>query len=83
MIVKSYARHLSTEAAHRTIINDVRASNERTMDVRTFEDYIEALSDIYIIDDISAWNPNIRKTNTYKAFYRYINCLQGARCIAK
>jgi predicted AAA+ superfamily ATPase len=32
MIVKSYARHISTEAAVSTIIADVRQSNERTMD---------------------------------------------------
>ena len=60
MIVKSYARHISTEAAYQAIIEDVRGENERTMDPKTFDEYLEALKDIYIIEDIQAWNPNIR-----------------------
>lgn len=60
MILKSYARHISTEAAISTIIADVRQSNERTMDPKTFDDYMEALKDVYVIEDLPAWNPNIR-----------------------
>lgn len=60
MILKSYSRHISTEAAISTIIADVRQSNERTMDPKTFDDYMEALKDLYVIEDLPAWNPNIR-----------------------
>lgn len=60
MILKSYARHISTEAAISTIIAEVRQSNERTMDPKTFDDYMEALKDLYVIEDLPAWNPNIR-----------------------
>lgn len=60
MILKSYTRHISTEAAISTIIADVRQSNERTMDPKTFDDYMEALKDLYVIEDLPAWNPNIR-----------------------
>lgn len=60
MILKSYARHISTEAAISTIIADVRQSNERTMDPKTFDDYMEALKDLYVIEDLPAWNPDIR-----------------------
>lgn len=60
MILKSYARHISTEAAISTIIADVRQSNERTMDPKTFDDYMKALKDLYVIEDLPAWNPNIR-----------------------
>lgn len=60
MILKSYARHISTEAAISTIIADVRQSNERTMDPKTFDDYMEALKDLYVIEDLPTWNPNIR-----------------------
>ena len=60
MILKSYARHISTAAAISTIIADVRQSNERTMDPKTFDNYMEALKDLYVIEDLPAWNPNIR-----------------------
>jgi predicted AAA+ superfamily ATPase len=67
MIVKSYARHISSEAAISTIIADVRQSNERTMDVKTFVSYMEALNDIYIIEDMKAWNPSIRSKTSIRS----------------
>lgn len=67
MIVRSYARHVSTEAAISTIIGDVRQTNERTMDPKTFDDYMEALKDLYIIEDMSAWNPNIRSKTSIRS----------------
>jgi predicted AAA+ superfamily ATPase len=67
MIVKSYARHISTEAAVSTIIADVRQSNERTMDPKTFDDYMEALKDLYLIEDMQAWNPNIRSKTSIRS----------------
>ena len=67
MIVRSYARHISTEAAVSTIIADVRQSNERTMDTKTYEDYNEALNDIFIIEDMPAWNPNIRSKTSIRS----------------
>lgn len=67
MIVKSYARHISTEAAISTIIADVRQSNERTMDSKTFDNYMEALKDLYIIEDMPAWNPNIRSKTSIRS----------------
>lgn len=67
MIIRSYVRHISTEAAASTIIADVRQSNERTMDAKTFDDYMEALKDLYIIEDLSAWNPNIRSKTSIRS----------------
>lgn len=66
MILRSYARNISTEASKQSIIEDVRQSNERTMDSKTFDDYIEALQDLYIISDIEAWNPNIRSKTSIR-----------------
>lgn len=67
MIVKSYARNISTEASISTIIADVRQSNERTMDPKTFDDYMEALKDLYIIEDLPAWNPSIRSKTSIRS----------------
>ncbi len=67
MIVRSYARHISTEAAVSTIIADVRQNNERTMDPKTFAEYMEALNDLYIIEDMPAWNPNIRSKTSIRS----------------
>ena len=67
MILRSYARHVSTEAAISTIIEDVKQNNERTMDPKTFGEYMEALKDLYIIEDIEAWNPNIRSKTSIRS----------------
>ena len=37
MILRSYARNISSEAAVSTIISDIRQSNERTMDTKTYD----------------------------------------------
>lgn len=67
MILRSYARNVSTEATVSTIISDIRQSNERTMDVKTYDDYVEALKDLYIIEDLEAWNPNIRSKTSIRS----------------
>ena len=67
MILRSYARNISTEAAVSTIISDIRQSNERTMDTKTYDDYMEALKDLYIIEDMEAWNPNIRSKTSIRS----------------
>lgn len=60
MILRSYARNISTEAPNTVIMEDVKATNSRTLDAKTFDEYMEALKDLYIIEDVTAWNPNIR-----------------------
>ena len=67
MILRSYARNISSEAAVSTIISDIRQSNERTMDTKTYDDYMEALKDLYIIEDMEAWNPNIRSKTSIRS----------------
>lgn len=67
MILRSYARNISSEAAVSTIISDIRQSNERTMDVKTYDDYMETLKDLYIIEDLEAWNPNIRSKTSIRS----------------
>lgn len=60
MLLRSYARNISTEARRKTIINDINEHEDRNLDSDTFDSYIEALNDLYIINDIEAWNPNFR-----------------------
>lgn len=67
MIVKSFARNISSEAPVSTIINDVCQKGERTLDRKTYDDYMEALQDIFIIEDMPAWNPNIRSKTSIRS----------------
>ena len=37
------------------------------MDTKTFDDYMDALKDLFIIEDIEAWNPNIRSKTSIRS----------------
>ena len=67
MVLRSYARAASTEATIQTILRDVRQSNERSMDEKTLSDYLSALKDLFIIEDMDAWNPNIRSKTSIRS----------------
>lgn len=60
LILRSYARNISTEAPVKTILADVNGANNRSVDIKTMEEYLDALRDLFIIEDIPAWNPNLR-----------------------
>lgn len=60
MVLRSYARNISTEARCKTILNDINENDDRRMDADTLDEYLQALKDLYIINDIEAWNPNFR-----------------------
>lgn len=64
MIVRSYARHVSTEARRKKMIADINEHDDRNLDPETFDEYLQALKDLYIIEDIEAWNPNFRSATT-------------------
>lgn len=61
-ILKSYARNICTLADSKTLFEDVESNF--AISYPTFDDYVSALEDLYIIEDIDAWCPSIRsKTN--------------------
>ena len=60
IILKSYARNISTEARKSTIIRDITESCERTLNEVTFDSYHQALKDLFIVEDLDAWNVNLR-----------------------
>lgn len=58
-ILKSYARQVSTIDSNQSLYEDVK-SNYSDVSDRTIMDYIDVLKKLYIIEEIEAWNPNIR-----------------------
>lgn len=71
-ILRSYARQVSTIDSDETLFNDVKA-NFGDVTRQTVIDYINQFKKLYLIDEISAWNPNIRsktaiRTSPKKSF---------------
>ena len=58
-ILKSYARQVSTIGSNQSLYEDIKA-NYADVSERTIMDYIDVLKKLYIIEEIEAWNPNIR-----------------------
>ena len=64
-ILQSYSRNLCTLASEKTLVGDVNANFNVTQP--TFDDYIQALENLYIIVDIDAWCPAIRSKSAIRA----------------
>lgn len=65
-ILASYARNISTEASISSMLRDLEIRDNFKIDRDTLEKYIEALNDLYIIEDVNAWNPNIRSKTSIR-----------------
>ena len=59
-ILRSYARHQGTQTPVSSIADDVRANYVDSVDDKTLYAYIAALKKIFVIEDMPAWNPNLR-----------------------
>ena len=71
-LMRSYARHQGAQASISTIKADLAANEASEMSDNTIESYLGALRKIFIIEDMPAWNPNLRsKTAIRTAETRY------------
>lgn len=59
-LMRSYARHQGTQASAQVICNDVMANDNSGFDVDTVYSYVNALKKIFVVEDMPAWNPNLR-----------------------
>lgn len=60
LLLRSYARNISQAIPYSTIRKDMLANDSSTLDEDTVSDYIKALKKLFVIEDLAAWNPNIR-----------------------
>ena len=65
LILRSYARNICTLAKKSSMLADVAQEMER-ISMPTFDDYVEALEKLYVIDDIVAWSPAIRSKSVIR-----------------
>lgn len=60
LLLRSYARNISQQVPYSTIRKDMLTNDSSTLDEDTVSDYIKALKKLFVIEDLAAWNPNIR-----------------------
>ena len=59
-LMRSYARHQGTQASVATLYEDLRNNDSATLDEDTISSYLEVLRKIFVVEDMPAWNPNLR-----------------------
>ena len=71
-LMRSYARNQGAQAAYTTLRDDIRANDIETLNEDTVASYINALKKIFVVEDMPAWNPNLRsKTSIRSTDTRY------------
>lgn len=66
VILRSYARNISTLAKKTNILKDITA-NEEGMTMPTFDSYLNALEKLFVIEDLEAWCPAIRSASAIRS----------------
>ena len=59
-LMRSYARLQGSTAPIPTIVDDLKTNEPEGMSDETVVSYIKALKKIFVIEDMEAWNPNLR-----------------------
>ena len=59
-LMRSLARNQGQQVANAAIAADVGANGESAINQETVASYITALKKIYVVEDMPAWNPNLR-----------------------
>lgn len=59
-LMRSYARNQGSQAANTLLRDDIVTNDAETLDTDTVYSYISALEKIFVIEEMAAWNPNLR-----------------------
>ena len=60
MLMKSYARNQGSQASKEVLASDCLPNEEKTVSCLTIASYLDALSKIFVIEEMTARNPNLR-----------------------
>ena len=72
LLMRSYARHQGASVNYSVICQDMRTNDNSSLNDDTVASYIKALKKIFVIEDMTAWNPNLRsKTAVRTSDTRY------------
>lgn len=71
-LMRSLSRHQGTQASLATIYQDLQGNDDGSLNEDTIASYIKALKRIFVVEDMPAWNPNLRsKTAVRTSDTRY------------
>ena len=72
LLMRSYARNQGAQVPNTVLAHDMAANNGTGISEETVASYLEALRKIFVVEDLPAWNPNLRsKTAIRSSATRY------------
>ncbi len=66
-LMRAYSRNIGTPASNETIKNDMINNDVNSLDTDTIHSYIEALKKIFVVEEVIAWNPNLRSQTAIRS----------------
>lgn len=60
LLMRSYARHQGQSVSLKKISDDIKENDNASISYETISDYIDVLKKLFVVEDMPAWNPNIR-----------------------
>ena len=72
LLMRSYARHQGASVNYSVICADMKSNDNMSLNDDTVASYVKALKKIFVVEDMRAWNPNLRsKTAVRTSDTRY------------
>lgn len=72
LLLRTYARNQGAAVSFSKLSKDIVENDNSNLSYETISDYVDALKKIFVIEDLPAWNPNLRsKTAIQTSDTRY------------
>lgn len=66
-LMRSYARNQGSQVPNTVLVQDVKSNDETSINEETVATYLKALRKIFVIEDMPAWNPNLRSKTAIRS----------------
>ena len=66
-LMRSYARNQGSQVPNTVLAQDISANDETSIGEETVASYVSALRKIFVVEDMPAWNPNLRSKTAIRS----------------
>lgn len=66
-LMRSYARNQGGQVPNTVLAQDIATNDEMSLNEETVASYLQALRKIFVIEDLPAWNPNLRSKTAIRS----------------
>lgn len=67
LLLRSYARNTGSVTSFSKMSEDIRENDNASITYETVSDYVDALKKLFVLEDMPAWNPNLRSKSAIQS----------------